>query len=148
MKTIEIYDPAMCCSTGVCGPSPDEALAAFAGAIEKIKSNEVSVTRHNLAQDPLAFANKPEVKAALETQGEAGLPLVFIDGELYFRGVYPSAEQLSKTLGLSIAEGSSCCGDDEDCCNAPVAKEAVSFVKVEPPKSADSNCCDPSSNCC
>jgi len=26
MKTIEIFDPAMCCSSGVCGPSVDPKL--------------------------------------------------------------------------------------------------------------------------
>ena len=64
MKTIEVYDPAMCCSTGVCGPAPDEALAAFAGAIEKIKSSDVSVTRYNLAQDP-------QDAAALRREGDS-----------------------------------------------------------------------------
>ena len=29
MAKIEVYDPAMCCSTGVCGPEPDEQLARF-----------------------------------------------------------------------------------------------------------------------
>ncbi len=30
MTTIEVFDPAMCCSTGVCGPQVDPDLARFA----------------------------------------------------------------------------------------------------------------------
>lgn len=131
MKAVEIYDPAMCCSSGVCGPSPDDALASFAGALEKVKAAGVSVTRYNLAQEPLAFANKPEVKSALEKGGEDALPLIFVDGELYFRGVYPSADQLSKVLEIGEPK-----------------KEAISFVKVEAPKVAGASHCDSSSGCC
>ena len=131
MKTLEIYDPALCCSSGVCGPSPDAALAAFAGALETIKAAGISVSRYNLAQQPLSFAQKPEVKAVLEKEGDSALPLIFIDGELYFRGVYPTADQLAKTLGLEAK------------------KQPISFVKVDGPKlSSSSGCCDNSSDCC
>ena len=145
MKTLEIYDPALCCSSGVCGPAPDEALAAFAGAVEKLKANGIAVKRFNLAQEPLAFAHKAEVKSVLEKEGEGGLPLVFIDDSLYFRGVYPSSQQLEKVLGI---ETSSCCADEEDCCSEPSKKEPMQFVKVEQPKVSDSSCCEPGSGCC
>lgn len=35
---IEIFDPALCCSTGVCGPSVDPALIQVANAIEQLKN--------------------------------------------------------------------------------------------------------------
>jgi hypothetical protein len=31
--TIRVFDPAMCCSTGVCGPSIDPELTRFAGDV-------------------------------------------------------------------------------------------------------------------
>lgn len=133
MTKLEIYDPAMCCSSGVCGPAPNDALVSFAGTVEKIKEAGVSITRYNLAQEPLAFAQKPEVKAVLEKQGEDGLPLLFVDGEIYFRGAYPSIEQLSKVLRLSLE---------------PAKNEPVTFVKVEAPKANSTGCCDSSSGCC
>lgn len=34
MKTIQIFDPALCCSSGVCGPETDPALVAFAADFE------------------------------------------------------------------------------------------------------------------
>lgn len=105
IHTIEIYDPALCCSTGVCGPSPDRALAEFAGVLEKLKGGGVLVVRHNLAQSPLEFVNRPEVKTVLDRKGEGGLPLVFVDGELFFRGVYPTYSQFSSILGIEDAGG-------------------------------------------
>ena len=146
MKTVEVYDPALCCSSGVCGPSPDEALIAFAGVLELVKKEGVEVKRFNLAQEPMAFANKPEVKAVLEKDGEDGLPLLFLDGELYFRGAYPSGDQLRKVLGLKVAEP--CCSDDSECGSGEKESASTSFVKVSAAQAAGSSCCDPSSGCC
>ncbi|MBO9483975.1 arsenic metallochaperone ArsD family protein [Salinisphaera sp. G21_0] len=29
MSSINVFDPAMCCSSGVCGPKPDQAVCIF-----------------------------------------------------------------------------------------------------------------------
>jgi hypothetical protein len=67
-----VFDPAMCCSTGICGPSVDPQLARFAADLDWLKSQGVTVERFNLSQQPAAFAEDAAVKAALETKGEAG----------------------------------------------------------------------------
>ncbi|EDY80673.1 Arsenical resistance operon trans-acting repressor ArsD superfamily [Verrucomicrobiia bacterium DG1235] len=144
MNTVEVFDPALCCSSGVCGPSPDTELAAFASTLESLKKHDVNVARHNLAQEPLDFAQNAEVKAILEKDTDSALPLVFVNGNLYFRGVYPSSEQLAKVLGIDLAK-ETCCSDDDSCCQPKEEKAPISFVKVEDPKSS---CCDPSSGCC
>ena len=36
-KKFIIYDPPMCCSTGVCGPNPDQALINLQDTLEKIQ---------------------------------------------------------------------------------------------------------------
>lgn len=69
MKKIEIYDPAMCCSTGVCGPSPDEDLVAFAGELKSM-SGAAEIQRFNLAQQPAAFAANPLVQQILSEEGD------------------------------------------------------------------------------
>lgn len=136
MNTVEIYDPALCCSTGVCGPSPDTELAAFASTLETLKASGVSVKRYNLAQEPLAFTQNTCVKTKLESEGEHCLPLTFINGKLHFRGVYPTQAQLAKLLGEPAARSSE--------------KASPSFVKVDAPKPgpSQSSCCDPSTGCC
>ena len=34
MKKLELFEPAMCCSTGVCGPSVDEELLMVTSVFE------------------------------------------------------------------------------------------------------------------
>ena len=93
MKTIQVYDPPMCCSTGVCGPAVDPILPQFAGFLHQLKNHGVKVERYNLAQQPLAFVQNPAVKAFLDTEGAEKLPLIFIDGELVLQGAYPDHDQ-------------------------------------------------------
>ena len=89
MKTIQVYDPPMCCSTGVCGPEVDPILPRVAGLLSQLAGHGVRVERHNLAQEPIAFAQNPKVRALLESKGTDALPLFFIDGELALQGRYP-----------------------------------------------------------
>jgi AhpD family alkylhydroperoxidase len=98
---MHVFDPAMCCSTGVCGPSVDPQLVRFAADLDWLKSQGVSVERFNLAQEPRAFAENAAVKDALEVTGEAALPLVEVDGEVKSRGVYPSRDELALWAGVA-----------------------------------------------
>ncbi len=65
MKTILVYDPPMCCSSGVCGPDVDPLLPRFAGMLGQLENFGVTVERHNLAQEPVAFAQNRQVRAIL-----------------------------------------------------------------------------------
>src|SRR5512137_840592 len=76
MKQIEIYDPAMCCSTGVCGPDVDPALVRFAADVKWLQEQGIEVRRFNLSQSPAAFVENERVKQALTEKGEAALPLL------------------------------------------------------------------------
>lgn len=93
MKTIQVYDPPMCCSTGVCGPNVDPILPRFAGFLSQLASAGVKVERFNLAQQPLPFVQNPAVKALLDKDGTDALPAIFIDGQLALKGSYPDSEQ-------------------------------------------------------
>lgn len=92
---VRVFDPAMCCSTGVCGPSVDPQLVRFAADLDWLKSQGAAVQRFNLAQEPAAFV-EDAVRQALETKGEAALPLVMVDGVVKSTGTYPSREQLAQ----------------------------------------------------
>ena len=70
MTTIQVYDPALCCSTGVCGAEVDQALVSFAADVDWAKQSGAQIERFNLAQQPLAFADAPVVKAFLEEAGQ------------------------------------------------------------------------------
>lgn len=101
MIAVRVFDPAMCCSTGICGPSVDPQLARFAADLDWLASQGVSVERFNLSQQPAAFAADAAVKSALETKGEAGLPLVKVGGEVKSSGTYPSRDELAAWAGIS-----------------------------------------------
>lgn len=129
MTTIRVFDPAMCCSTGVCGPSVEPQIVRFAADLDWLKSRGVSVERYNLAQQPAAFAEDVEVKLALQDKGEAGLPLVKVNGEVRCSGLYPSREELAAWAGVK---------DDEPAAAAE-PKPCCSPAKADAAKS--SNCC-------
>jgi AhpD family alkylhydroperoxidase len=100
---IHVYDPPMCCASGVCGPVVDPDLTRFAGDLDWLAAQGVTVRRFNLAQQPQAFASHDLVRAALEQDGDACLPLVLADGRIVSRGVYPSREALAQAARLPSA---------------------------------------------
>ena len=116
--TLRVFDPAMCCSTGICGPSVDPRLARFAADLDWLKSQGVTVERFNLSQQPAAFAGDAAVKTALETKGEAGLPLVKVNGEVKSSGVYPSRDELAAWTGVGAVGGQEPAPEDQagSCC--------------------------------
>jgi hypothetical protein len=95
MTTIQVFDPPMCCSTGVCGPSVDPALATFAADLGWIADQGVRVERHNLSQEPAAFADSDLVRGLLGERGDAALPAIVVDGMLRSWGRYPSRAELA-----------------------------------------------------
>lgn len=108
MSVIEIYDPAMCCSTGVCGTDLDPALARVASMEKWLRNNGHEVKRYNLSQDPFSFAMNPKVKAVMEQarDQDSGLPVVLVDGEIVRQGGYPDRAELAEIQGLSLEEAS------------------------------------------
>jgi Arsenical resistance operon protein ArsD len=105
MITIQVFDPAMCCSTGVCGPSVDPALPRFAADLEWLKSKSVKVERYNLAQEVGAFTSNPLVKATLNAQGMECLPLILVEGAIVSQGTYPTREVLAAAAAVSYEPG-------------------------------------------
>lgn len=102
MTAVEVFDPAMCCSTGVCGPSVDPALPKFAADLEWLGRQGVPVSRFNLAQQPEAFATRPAVRDTLQRDGDAALPLVLVDGEPVSHGRYPERSELAAWAGVAV----------------------------------------------
>ena len=96
MTSVKVFDPAMCCSSGVCGPSVDPQLASFAADLDWLAGEGVSVERFNLAQQPDAFVAHTEVTDALRERGEEALPVILVDGRKVIEGAYPSRDQLAR----------------------------------------------------
>lgn len=97
---VEVYDPAMCCSSGLCGPSIDPVLVKMNDAVLALKKQGIEVERFNLAQQPRAFMDNPKVKQLLTKNGKKILPITLVNGEIFKTGEYPSYEDLCKVLGI------------------------------------------------
>ena len=134
MKKIEIYDPAMCCSTGVCGTDVDAKLVQFANDLSWLKDQGVTVERFNLGQQPAAFADNVVVRALLSSDGNRCLPIVLVEGSLVTKGIYPTRDQLAQMVELE--EESGCCGGDDDACCAETKESDCCSDK-----SSGSSCC-------
>lgn len=93
MKTIQVYDPPMCCSTGICGTDINPDLVNFAAMLAQLGTHGLKVERFNLGQQPMAFVQNTSVKALLDKEGSEALPLIFLDGEVYLKGRYPTAAE-------------------------------------------------------
>ncbi|MDO8543416.1 MAG: arsenite efflux transporter metallochaperone ArsD [Opitutaceae bacterium] len=101
MKTVQVYDPPMCCSTGVCGPEVDPALVTFAADLKWVQDQGIEVRRFGLAQNPAAFVENEAVRDALTRTGEAALPLVLVGDAVVVSGRYPKRDELATSLGLA-----------------------------------------------
>lgn len=100
---IQIYDPPMCCSTGVCGASVNPELVRFAADLEWLRHAGVEVERYNLAQQPAAFVDNPAVKQTLANEGNDCLPLTLVDGAIVLKSRYPTREMLAEYAGVQIS---------------------------------------------
>ena len=100
MKKVEVFDPPMCCSTGVCGPKVDPALIRFTADLHWLANQRIAVERYNLAQQPQAFAASPVVKSALQERGNNCLPLILVDGSIVSERRYPTREELARLTGV------------------------------------------------
>lgn len=123
MRTVQVYDKPMCCSTGVCGPQVDPVLPRFAADLDWLKSQGNRVERFNLAQQPAAFVQNNDVHQLLVTEGADCLPVIVVDGRIVSRREYPARETLAAWTQTSTpmetspspVQGTPCCGVAKCC---------------------------------
>lgn len=124
---VSVYDPAMCCSTGVCGPGVDPELMEISRDLQWLESQGVGVERFNLAQEPDAFVKNSRVSGLMQAFGDDALPAVVVNGEVYSYGRYPSRAELVEAVKGAVdpeeaedtreaTRSESCCGPNSECC--------------------------------
>lgn len=113
----------MCCSTGVCGPSPDEELMRVSTLVDKLTKSGASIDRYNLTNNTKEFVENKTVNKLLDEKGEDVLPVVIVDDEVVMTGKYPSNEEFYEMLFLSDDaleetnnDGGCGCSDSGCCC--------------------------------
>ena len=134
MKTIEIFDPAMCCSTGLCGTNIDPNLMRIAVIVDTLKKKGVNITRHNLKDEPMIYVTNTKVNNLLQAKGVDVLPITLVDGEVKVTGEYPTTRQMEEWSGMNL-----------DFMPIPEEMSKPEEKAKEEPKS---NCCEGSDCCC
>ena len=122
MNKLEIFEPALCCSTGVCGPSVNDDLMMITSIVNTLNTADgYEAVRYNLSGDPQAFVNNQNVTAVLQEKQDEALPITLVNGEVKKTGAYPTLEEISDYMDVQfvVAESSdagSCGGPDSGCC--------------------------------
>lgn len=94
---IEIFDPPMCCSSGICGPTLDPVLIQVNATIQKLKkdyADQIIVERHMFGQNIAAFQSNPTVMELIKSQGTQVLPLTTVNGQIIKTQGYPNIIEL------------------------------------------------------
>ena len=114
MSVIQIFDSALCCSTGVCAVDVDQQLVSFSADVDWAKQQGAQIERFNLAQQPMAFAENAVVKGFLDRSGQ-------VDGEFALAGRYPNRTELARWAKIETAAvdaekpAKSCCSGSKCC---------------------------------
>lgn len=131
MKKISIYEPAMCCSTGLCGVGVDPELLRISTALNTLKKNGIVVERYNLSGAPQEFVSNKVVNEFININGVDELPAILVDGEIVITGRYPTNEEFASLLGIpesilgggkpkpvkvNLKKSSGCGCSGDDCC--------------------------------
>lgn len=121
MTRLELFEPAMCCNTGVCGPSVDEELLQVTGIWNALNTLEgYEAVRYNLSSTPQVFVQNAAVSALLQKKGVDALPITTLNGEIKKTGAYPTISEVSEYTHVQFVTAGSaesgCCGGSSDCC--------------------------------
>lgn len=98
MKKMYIYEPAMCCPTGLCGVSIDPELLRMSTVISTLKKNGINVVRYNLTNSPMEFVNNKEVNKLMSEKGVQILPITVVDGAIVKTKSYPTNDEIVSLL--------------------------------------------------
>lgn len=134
MVRLEVFDPPMCCSSGICGADADQGLVIFASDLEWLKAQGVEVKRYGLSLHPAEFAKNGEIKNLVNSKGNSCLPVIVVDSRIVFKGSYPNRQQLAEMCEVEFNEDEAppihreencCCGVDCDCTIARISDEEI-----------------------
>ena len=127
MKKMSIYEPALCCETGLCGVNVDPELLRITTVLNNLKNKGIMIERYNLNSTPMEFVKNNTVNQYVNEKGVEGLPVTLVDGEIVITGRYPANAEILNLLELpasvllsenATSQGCCCSGQEEtDCCS-------------------------------
>lgn len=98
---VAIFDPPMCCPTGLCGPTLDQTLLDLNETILSLQKDGYQVERYQMTSHPQAFLGNPEVMRLVREKQMAALPIISVRGEIVAEGFYPNLAEIQQYLNGS-----------------------------------------------
>jgi hypothetical protein len=95
---VEIFDPPMCCPTGLCGPALDQTLLDMNQTIATLQASGVRVERYQMTSHPYVFMNQVEVMRLVRARQLAALPITIVHGQVIKVGDYPTLAEVQTYL--------------------------------------------------
>ena len=91
---VEIFDPPLCCPTGLCGPVLDTTLVDLSEAIFTLQAEGRTVVRHMMTADPQAFMRNRDVYRLIKERQLEVLPITVMGGRIVKTDAYPTLDEL------------------------------------------------------
>ena len=96
--SVELFDPPLCCPTGLCGPTLDQTLLDVNEMVVALKTEGVTVERYQMAGQPHAFLSNADVMRLVREQQMAALPITVVHGRVVKVGQYPTLAEVRALL--------------------------------------------------
>ena len=100
---VEIFDPPLCCPTGLCGPVLDTTLVDLGEAINSLQADGRAVVRHMMTADPQAFLRNREVYQLIRERQLAVLPITVVRGRIVKTDAYATLDEMRVALETESA---------------------------------------------
>ncbi len=97
-RAVEIFDPPMCCPTGLCGPALDQTLLDVSEMILSLRSSGVTVERYQMTSHPQAFLSAAPVMQLVHEKQMDALPITLVHGRILKYGAYPTLTEVQDAL--------------------------------------------------
>jgi predicted nicotinamide N-methyase len=95
---IEIFDPPMCCPTGLCGPTLDETLLDVDEMVMELQAEGLHVERYQMTGHPQVFLANAEVMALVRERQMDALPITVVRSRVIKAGAYPAMLEVRAAL--------------------------------------------------
>lgn len=138
MKEVKIFEPAMCCATGLCGVGVDPELLRISTVLNTLKEKGIVVERFNLSNAPQEFVDNKAVNDFVNQYGVDNLPVTLVDGEIKVIGHYPSNDEFTKWFDLAADVLG---GERESCCCSSEAAESECCSEDSTEENSSEGCC-------
>ncbi len=95
---VELFDPPLCCPTGICGPTVDQTLLDVNEMVLALKAAGATVERYQMTANPNAFLSNVEVMRLVRERQMAALPITVVRGHVIKSGTYPTLAEIQAVL--------------------------------------------------